>query len=167
MRRALLVVLSLAIAASSGSLLANGDFEKGLDGWTNWGGVADSIARSGKRSCRATSDTNAWAGASQIVALPEGVRTVVLSGWIMSEGVHPGPEDWNKARLGLDFLDARDSIAGGWQMVAGQTKGRIPWTRVQRTYQVPEGAAKVKVICALANASGTFRCDDIELNAVP
>lgn len=167
MRTVLLTVLSLAIAASSGSLLSNGDFERGLDGWTVWGGLSDSAAHSGKLSCRASSDTNAWSGVSQTIVLPADVRTVVLSGWIMSERVHPGPEDWNKGRLGLDFLDARDSIAGGWQMVAGQTKGRIPWIRVQRTYQVPEGAAKVKVICALANASGTFRCDDIELATVP
>jgi hypothetical protein len=33
--------------------------------------------------------------------------------------------------------------------------------------QAGNGAAKAEVICALANAHGTFRCDDIELATPP
>jgi hypothetical protein len=169
MRAHLAIVLALlAIPASAANLLVDGDFEKGLEGWTVWGARPDSaVVHGGKVACVASSLENAWSGASQIVPIPSGARRLVLSGWIQAESVKPGPEDWNKGRLWLDFLDQRDSVTGGWQMVAGQAKGRIPWTRVERVYEVPAGAAKVKVMCALANARGTFRCDDVELVPVP
>lgn len=160
-------IAALALPTTAGNLLLNGDFEKGMEGWTVWGAKTDTLAHAGKGACLASSTENAWSGASQVVAIPVGTRSVVLSGWIQSEGVRPGPEDWNKGRLWLDFLDIRDSVAGGWQLVAGQAKGRIAWTAVQRVYQVPEGAVKIKVMCALANARGSFRCDDIELTAAP
>lgn len=163
-----IALVALANPVAAANLLVNGDFEKGLEGWSAWGGKPDTVVvRGGKASCIASSAENAWSGVSQIVALPSGTRRLALSGWIQAESVKAGPEDWNKGRLGIDFLDARDSVTGGWQMVAGQTKGRTPWTRAERIYDVPAGAAKAKVMCALANARGSFRCDDIELLPLP
>ncbi len=161
----LLVLLSAPVLA--GSLLVNGDFEAGLEGWRVWGATSSASAHAGKGACEARATEDAWVGIDQVVALPATAKTLTLSGWIQADGVRQGPEDWNKGRLGLEFLDARDSVVGGWQLVAGQARGRTPWTRVERTYAVPEGAAKAKVICALANAHGTFRCDDIEASVQP
>jgi len=161
------LVAALSLPVLAGNLVANGDFETGLEGWRVWGGTASASAHAGRASCEAVSASDAWVGLDQVVALPAGARSLTLSGWIQAEGVRQGPEDWNKGRLGLDFLDDRDSVVGGWQMVAGQARGRTPWTRVERTYDVPQGATKAKILCALANARGTFRCDDIEATATP
>jgi len=161
----LIALLSAPVLA--GNLLANGDFEAGLDGWRVWGATTSANTHAGKGSSEARAAENAWVGLDQVVVLPATAKTLTLSGWIQADGVRQGPEDWNKGRLGLDFLDARDSVVGGWQLVAGQARGRTPWTRVERTYAVPEGATKAKVICALANAHGTFRCDDLEAIALP
>lgn len=165
--RSLLVALAIAIPACAGNVLVNGDFENGLDGWRVWGASASKEAHGGQMSCEITSATNAWAGVDQVIAVPKGMGHMALSGWLKSDSVHQGPEDWNKGRLGVDFLDARDSIAGGWQMVAGQVRGKLPWTRYERTYEIPADAVKAKILCSLANAKGTLRCDDIEVNFLP
>lgn len=161
----LVTLLSAPILA--GNLLTNGDFEAGLDGWRVWGATASASVHAGKGACEARAAEDAWVGIDQVVVLPPSAKTLTLSGWILADGVRQGPEDWNKGRLGLDFLDARDSVVGGWQLVAGQARGRTPWTRAERTYPIPDGATKAKIICALANAHGTFRCDDLELTVSP
>jgi len=163
-------LLGIALAASpilAANALVNGDFEAGLDGWRAWGGAPASDAHQGKASCEVTSSTIAWAGIDQVVAIPEGTGHLALSGWLRSDTIRQGPEDWNKGRLGLDFLDERDSLVGGFQMVAGQVRGKLPWTRVARTYEIPAGARKAKVLCALANARGTLHCDDLTVEFAP
>lgn len=167
MRRTSIALFFSALPACAGTILVNGDFEKGLEGWNAWGASASKDARGGQMACRAHAERDAWAGVDQTVAIPSGSGHLVLSGWLKSDSVRQGPEDWNKGRLGIEFLDGRDSLVGGWQMVAGQVRGKLPWTRHERTYEVPAGAKKVKVICALANARGTLGCDDIELVAFP
>lgn len=161
------LVLALSLPALAGNLLVNGDFEAGLDGWRVWGGTHSPQAHMGNGACQARTPTDAWVGVDQVVVLPVPTRSLTLTGWILADSLRQGPEEWNKGRLGLEFLDDRDSVVGGWQLVAGQARGRTPWTRVERTYAVPAGATKAKVICALANAHGTFRCDDIEAVALP
>lgn len=163
----LLVALAVAFPAAANSALVNGDFEKGLDGWRVWGASISKEAHGGQASCEITSAADAWAGVDQVVDIPAGTGNMTLSGWLKSDSVRQGPEEWNKGRLGVDFLDARDSIVGGWQMVAGQVRGKLPWTRCERTYAIPAGATKAKIICALANARGTLRCDDIETRFAP
>lgn len=150
-----------------GNALVNGDFEKGLDGWRVWGAKVSDQAHSGTASCEVRSDTLAWAGVDQVLAIPAGMGHLVLAGWLRSDSLRQGPEDWNKGRLGLEFLDDRDSLVGGFQMVAGQVRGKLPWTRAERTYAIPPGARKAKVLCALANARGTLRCDDISATFAP
>lgn len=161
------LVFALSLPALAGNLLVNGDFEAGLDGWRVWGATHSSLAHTGKGSCQARTPTDAWVGLDQVVVLPAQARSLTLTGWILADSLRQGPEEWNKGRLGLEFLDDRDSVVGGWQLVAGQARGRTPWTRAERTYVVPAGATKAKVICALANARGTFRCDDIEAVVLP
>lgn len=162
-----IVLLALSAKLLCANALVNGDFEKGLEGWRAWGGIVSSQAYGGKASCEVRSDTIAWAGVDQVLEIPAGMGHLVLTGWLMSDGVRQGPEDWNKGRLGLDFLDGRDSLVGGHQMVAGQVRGRLPWTRMERTYTIPAGTVKVKVLCALANARGTLRCDDLGVEFAP
>ncbi len=163
----LLAVLAVALPVGASTVLVNGDFEKGLEGWRTWGGSISKEAHGGQASCEMTSTADSWAGVDQVVAIPAGTGHMTLSGWLKSDSVRQGPEEWNKGRLGVDFLDARDSLVGGWQMVAGQVRGKLPWTRYERTYAIPAGATKAKIICALANARGTLRCDDIEARFAP
>ena len=162
-----LALLALGAKILGANALVNGDFEKGLDGWRVWGGAVSGQALSGKTSCEVRSDTLAWAGVDQVVEIPAGTGHLTLTGWLRSDSIRQGPEDWNKGRLGLDFLDERDSVVGGHQMVAGQVRGKLPWTRMERTYAIPAGARKAKVLCALANARGTLRCDDLGVEFTP
>lgn len=162
-----LALFALTAKLLGANALVNGDFEKGLEGWKVWGGVSSSQAHGGKSSCEISSPTLAWAGVDQIVEVPAGMGHLTLTGWLRSDSIRQGPEDWNKGRLGLDFLDARDSLVGGFQMVAGQVRGKLPWTRMERTYAIPAGATKAKILCALANARGTLRCDDLGVEFTP
>ncbi|MCB9496169.1 MAG: hypothetical protein H6686_04690 [Fibrobacteria bacterium] len=164
---AIAALLSLWSNGGSASPLVNGDFERGLEGWRIWGGVATPIAHSGKGACEIVASSDTWAGIDQVVGIPSGMGRLTLTGWLMADGIRQGPEEWNKGRLGVDFLDDRDSMVGTWQMVAIQVRGKVAWSRGERTYEIPPGATRAKIICALANAHGTLRCDDIEANFTP
>jgi len=163
-------LLALALAGSAShaaNALVNGDFESGLDAWRVWGGIPSNDAHKGQASCEISSASLAWAGIDQVLKVPAGMGHMDLSGWLRSDTIRQGPEDWNKGRLGVDFLDARDSLVGGYQMVAGQVRGKLPWTYAQRNYAIPTGALKAKIICALANARGTLHCDDLAVEFSP
>lgn len=165
-------LLAIAILAATGTLRAadairNGDFEHGLDGWTVWGASPSGIAHGGKGSCRVHLDTATWAGASQIVSIPSGRTGLRVEGWLRSDSIRGGSGNWERGRLSVEFLDAKGDTTGGYPPAAGQVRGRMSWTRVERTYPLPANASSVKVGCVLGNTPGTLHCDDIRLTFLP
>lgn len=159
--------LLLASTIWAGSSLINGDFEKGLEGWTVWGATPGMVAHQGKGSCRVHLDTAGWAGASQIVEIPAGTTQVKVSGWLRSDSIKSGKENWERGRLSVEFFGAKGDTLGGYPPAVGQVRGRMPWTPMERTYDVPAGAATIKMGCALGNSTGTLYCDDVSVLFLP
>lgn len=159
--RILLTLLCLAALSRGGDLLRNGDFEKGLDGWTVWGAVVSPEHHGGKFSCKVHADTARWAGASQIVTVPRGSDSVRISGWLRADSLRGGVENWERGRLSVEFFGAKGDTTGGYPPAVGQVRGHEPWTRTERTYLLPKGAATLKLGCELGNSTGTLYCDDL------
>jgi len=152
------------VSEAAGNVLIDFSFEEGGKKWTIWGGskVSD-VARSGKSGVTISNEKAQWSGAEQLVVLPEGVSTVTLSGWIKTDSVVQGVENWENARISIEFQDELGKLVGGYPPVAGQTVGTTGWTHYTREYRVSSAAKIAKVQCALGNATGTAHFDDIVL----
>lgn len=141
--------------------VVNGDFEAGTDGWNLWGADVGSWGRNDGGGARIFNGTPKWSGVDQILALPDGIKEARVSGWLRSENLVAGSQGWETGRIAVEFLDDAGTLVGGYPAAVGQIVGTTPWNEVRRTYQVPAGATKIKIQCALGNATGTVFCDDI------
>lgn len=141
--------------------IVNGDFEAGIDGWNLWGGEVGNWGRNGGQGVRIRNTSPKWSGADQILALPEGTRTAKVSGWIRAENIVQGSQPWEMGRIAVEFLDEGGSLVGGYPPVVRQIVGTTSWIQSDREYTVPAGAAKIKIQCALGNATGSVFCDDL------
>lgn len=169
MRRILvLALLCGAELAAAANALVNGDFETGLAGWTNDGAASTTVEHArGETACMVRLPVAGWSGVHQSVAIPAGSGQVKVSGWMRADSVRGGNENWERGRLSIDFHDAKGDTLGGYPPAVGQVRGRIPWTRVERTYGVPAGATVLRIECALGNSSGTLYCDDLSVDFLP
>lgn len=167
MHKLCLLIAALALPALAQNALVNGDFEKRLDGWTVWGGEVTKEARSGSLACQVVLANPAWAGVSQSVAVPEGMNSVRVSGWLESIGIRGGKENWERGRISVELFGAKGDTVGGNLLAVGQVRGKMGWTRMERTYPLPPEAKTVKIGCALGNSTGTLHCDDLSVEFLP
>ncbi|MBK8803412.1 MAG: carbohydrate binding domain-containing protein [Fibrobacteres bacterium] len=158
---ALCATASAALAASPS--LVNGDFEKELSSWQVWGGVVTPAAHGGKFAVQITNKAPTWSGVDQVIDIPTGTKKVKISGWIKGDSIKPGKEKWELGRIAIEFRDAKTEMVGGYPPVVGELVGTKAWTKVEHTYDIPAGAASIKLQCALGNTVGTVTCDDIAL----
>lgn len=163
----LILLATVPLGAAPANLLNNPGFEKGTDGWNNWGGAATSVAKSGSSGLVISQTAPKWSGTDQRVALAEGAvpHKVTLSGWMKTEGVVKNSNPWEMARFVLNFYDASGQMVGGYQESAAQAQGDTDWTRYEKTYLAPEGTRQIEVQCALGNCTGTAYFDDLVLVA--
>ncbi|HVM33012.1 MAG TPA: hypothetical protein VMU88_07745, partial [bacterium] len=106
----------------------------------------------------------AWTLAQQDVSFngqtPASIR---YGGWLKTEGVQLGTENYMAARLGVDFRDASGKQVGGWQDSACKVTGTTDWTHYERAYAVPPGAASAHLDAGLGNCVGKAWVDDLSL----
>ena len=153
-----------ATSPSSDSVLINGSFEDGEEGWHLWGGeIVTDVTKEGGSALRVQNDNHKWSGADQIIALPRGTRKVTFSGWMKTESVDMGLNPWEMARLSVEFLDKNKSMVGDYLPVTGETKKKRDWKHYENTYRPVLGSKYFKVIVALANARGEAFFDGLEV----
>lgn len=143
--------------------LVNGGFEEGEDAWNFWGAGLTPFARMGTTAVRVANSAPKWSGADQIVNFTSATRTAKVSGWIKAKDVVPGKNPWEMGRIAVEFLDDAGALVGGYPPVTLQLSGTTEWVEGTREYPVPKGASKLKVQCALGNATGEVFCDDLSV----
>ncbi|MBX9850738.1 MAG: glycoside hydrolase family 5 protein, partial [Cytophagaceae bacterium] len=74
-----------------------------------------------------------------------------------------GTNQWEMARISIEFYDEGGQMVGGYPPVTGQRMGTSEWKEYKMTYDIPAGATQVKITCALGNAKGTAWYDDIAM----
>ncbi|HNY29373.1 MAG TPA: hypothetical protein PKO15_00665 [Fibrobacteria bacterium] len=144
--------------------LLNGGFEEGEDAWNFWGAGLASQARMGKAAVRIANSAPKWSGADQIVQFPAATRTAKVSGWIRTKDVVAGRNPWEMGRIAVEFVDDAGTLVGGYPPVVIQLSGTTEWVEGTREYPVPRGATRMKVQCALGNATGEVLCDDLSVS---
>jgi hypothetical protein len=109
-------------------------------------------------------DVPAWTLSSQDVPFQgQAPAQIVYSGWVKTQGVTPGKNPWEVARLGVDFRDDANKQVGGWQAEAAEVSGTTDWAYYEKKYPVPPGATAVHVDVGLGNCLGQAWFDDLAL----
>lgn len=143
------------------NVLKNPGFEE-KEGWNNWGGEQTSVAKNGKYGLKITNIAPRWSGSDQIVIMPEGVKTMTVSGWMKVDSVTRGQKPYEKARIGVEFYTKENKQTGGYPPVVAESFGTREWKQYERVYSVPADAFSAKVQVALGNVSGTAYYDDVQ-----
>ena len=153
--------LKTAAKAATDNWLLNPGFEDILS--SDWSSTkTDSPGHDSPHCLTVQSDKPEWITSSQMVNFHgQKGATLVLSGWIKTQDVKKGTETYMAARFSLDFRDDKNQQVGGWQDGVGTIDGTTPWTRYEKSYAVPAGAAQAEVGAGLAHCTGQAWFDDI------
>lgn len=163
----LLFILPLCqISLAQTNLVKNGGFETEL---TYWRGDVATISpydqKSGKNSCSINQFVGAeWKGIDQIMALPKNTAAVELSGWVKTEAVEKGKNEWNTGKFDIEFLNSGEK--GIENQSIASVLGTTPWTFYKKTIAVPSEASKLRIMLALGQTNGSIFFDDIKAVAI-
>ncbi len=145
------------------SFVKNGAFEEGNANWTGYNTNFPSAGRDGSSVLQIHNPLVQWGGATQTIELPEEANSFIVSGWMKCDEVIRGKEGWDKAILGIEFMDSSNKKVGEYPQSIAEAEGSTEWTFYQRRYSVIEGASQVKITGQLCNAKGTVAFDDISM----
>lgn len=154
--------VAFAQQAASGNIVVNGDFQLDADG--------DGFADGWRRSAAVTTVTegeNRWlridgaqGSTSQTVPIRPDWWKLRLSMRMRVTDVVRGDESWKDGRLAMSFHNEKGERVGPWPNVFHAT-GTSDWTRCEREYSIPAGAATLVLNPANFGPSGRIEFDDI------
>jgi hypothetical protein len=171
LKKIFLLLLLLCIAAFAGAqknLVNNNSFEDELYDWNIYGATTTPwVKKEGKAAAVIISyDDKKWVGMEQQIALSKTVTAIEISTWLKTDNVITGTESWKKALMKAEFLDAADKLNGESITIAA-IDGNTEWVLYKKTVKVPAGTKKVKLMFAMAFATGTMFIDEVSCRAIP
>lgn len=161
----LLLMLTCSLWAQK-NLIANGTFESDL---ISWRGEAAKISpydrKSGSNSCIITQFVGQeWKGIDQTITVPKNTIAIAFSGWIKSEAIEKGQNDWNTGKFDVEFLSSGDKNLRNESIAS--IVGTTAWTLYKKTVVLPEKCSTFRVMLALGQTNGTILFDDIKAIAL-
>jgi hypothetical protein len=144
------------------TVLWNGDFELENSSWRGKMNLSNEIKKEGKSALVISSNTFDWNGIDQIADVPVDATSITISGWLKSENIVQGKEIWNNGLLNVEFTSNGKDKTGDDQSVCFVT-GTTDWTYYTKTFTIPKGTQKYRIMVALGFASGTLYADDIKV----
>ncbi len=158
----LLILFSLNLFANNNHLL-NGSFDNDLSDWVVWGATYSKDSYKGKGAISVINKEAKWSGMHQVVPVPESANKLIISGWMKTKDVEQGAKPWEKARIGLEFLDGCKDLLEPYPDVPGETIGTSKWIEYHKEYSLDSAVRNIKVICALGNTMGQAWFDEIKV----
>jgi hypothetical protein len=149
------------------NIVKNGGFEMEL---TYWRGeeVATISAydkKSGKNSCAINQFIGAeWKGIDQIISIPKNTAAIELSGWVKTEAIEKGKNEWNTGKFDIEFLNSGEK--GIENQSIASVLGTTAWTFYKKIVTVPTSASKLRIMLALGQTNGSIFFDDIKAIAI-
>lgn len=143
--------------------LMNGNFENGTNSWRGTATTSNTIFKEGKTSLVLNSTTFDWTGIDQIADIRENATSITISGWLKSDNIKQGKETWNNGLLNVEFTGNDNQKTSDDQSITFVT-GTTDWTFYTKTFTLPKGTKKYRIMLALGFASGTLYADDITVS---
>lgn len=143
--------------------LTNGNFENGTNSWRGSATTSTTIVKEGKASLVLNSSTLDWTGIDQIADVPENATSITVSGWLKSDSIKQGKDSWNNGLLNVEFTGNDNQKTSDDQSITFVT-GTTDWTFYTKTFPLPKGTKKYRIMLALGFASGTLYADDVNIS---
>ncbi|WP_445455156.1 carbohydrate binding domain-containing protein [Flavobacterium sp. HNIBRBA15423] len=160
------LILCLNVTAQK-NLVLNGGFESDLNYWNGSEIAKISIyeKKSGKASCIISQFVGAqWKSINQVISIPKKTVAIEFSGWIKTDAIEKGKNDWNTGKFDIEFLKYESKSIKNETIAS--FLGSSNWTFYKKIIQVPESATKFKIMLALGETNGTLLFDDLKAVAL-
>ncbi|MGL1904331.1 MAG: beta-lactamase family protein [Fibrobacterales bacterium] len=142
----------------------NGDFESGLDYWTQKGAkISSDQPKTGGSSLLLDNQKYDYIQADQYVSIPKGAISLRLSAWIRTEDVKKGAEFWQVGQFGFVFLDSLFVHSGEFPEATALVHGTTNWTEYSKSYAVDQKSQIIKLFCAVFTAPAKIWFDKISV----
>lgn len=141
----------------------NGTFEDGMDGWNQWGAVPTDQSKVGKSAAFVENDEVKWSGCQQEIPVQKGLSIIEFSGWVKTEKVVGGKDNWEKAVYKIEFIDSKGETIND-NTIIGLT-GTNDWAYYKKNFKVPTHAKTIRIILALGNSTGKAWFDEISVKS--
>ena len=156
-----------AAGAAAASVLPNGAFEQVSgdlpDGWTS--GQPERVKlveEAGNRFVRVTIDKpRQTAILSQPLVVDPAWKRLTIKARLRAKDLKLGEEGLHEPRVALFFANANGEHVGPWPAVPRLREDAADWVEREVTVDVPDGAAKLDVQCAVFSAQGVVDFDDV------
>ncbi|HEV7301151.1 MAG TPA: hypothetical protein VGN72_17425 [Tepidisphaeraceae bacterium] len=124
-----------------------------------------SIVENGNRFVRFTNDDiTKVAGMERSFPLPAGMRFVIVSARMRTEGIKLGAEGWHEPRIAMRFADDAGNQVGDYPNMPAQ-RTDADWTQKTVELDVPAGATQLVLQPGLWLTAGTLDLDDVSVEA--
>ncbi|WP_298120985.1 carbohydrate binding domain-containing protein [Flavobacterium sp.] len=143
--------------------LSNGNFENGINSWRGNAITSTTIFKEGKASLILNSTTFDWTGIDQIADVPDNATSITISGWLKSDNIKQGKETWNNGLLNVEFTGNDNQKTSDDQSITF-VNGSTDWTYYSKTFPLPKGTKRYRIMLALGFASGTLYADDVTVS---
>jgi len=143
-------------------VLTNGTFEDGTNAWRGTSNVSTTTFKEGKAALVVTSTTTDWKAMDQIADVPENATSITITAWLKSENIVQGKELWNNGLLNVEFTSDGTTKTGDDQSVTFVT-GTTDWKSYTKTFTLPKGTKKYRLMVGLGFAAGTLYADAISV----
>jgi hypothetical protein len=150
----LLLLLLFPLSAFPAEYVVNGNFTT-LSGWTcsTTSGI-DLAAEKELSRVHISNTAPEYKNIFQEISIDRAkVKQITVKARIKIRDVIPGRQEWEMARIIVLFFDENGKQVGGWPEL-GRFTGTFDWSDKIQVMNVPEGAAKIKLMVELSNCMG-------------
>jgi hypothetical protein len=147
---------------TTSKILENANFEGGLKNWNGPGVVSTTDKKEGDSAVSITSSVNEWTAIDQIADIPNGTKTIEVSGWLKAKDIKSGKDPWNNGMFIIE-LTRDGKVKTVDDQLIGTVTGTTDWTYFKKNIPVPFGTKKYRIMLALSMCTGTLLADDIQI----
>jgi hypothetical protein len=141
---------------------SNGNFEENLNSWNGNGTISTTDKKEGNSAVEIISKTAEWIAIDQVSDINEGDKTIEISGWLKAKDIQQGKDPWNNGMFIIEFKKDETTKASEDQLI-GTVTGNTDWTPFKKSFQIPDGAKKYRIMVAMSVCTGTLLADNIEV----
>lgn len=140
----------------------NANFEDGIKNWNGSGHVSATDKKEGNSAAAITSKMLEWTAIDQTADVPNGTKTIEVSGWLKAVDIKQGKESWNNGLFIIELTrDGKVKTMEG--QLIGKVTGNTDWTYFKKSIPIPAETKKFTIMLALSDCTGTLLADDLQI----
>lgn len=143
-------------------IFENANFEEGLKNWNGSGFVTLTEKKEGNSAVSITSAVNEWTAIDQTADIPNGTKSIEVSGWLKALDIKQGKDSWNNGVFIVE-LTRDGKIKTIDDQLIGMVTANTDWTHFKKNIPIPADTKKYRIMLALSSCTGTLLADDLQI----